>query len=79
MTASQMQAQFEAWWARKDLPESMKASYYMAWHDSRAELIVELPADCTGSRDGLDELHLAGDIRDQLFDAIKSAGITVKP
>lgn len=76
MTTSQMQAQFEAWWARKDFPESMKASYYMAWHDSRAELVVVLP-------DKLPGFDLLGYAFNEGLDAcraaIESAGIPVKP
>ena len=71
MTTSQMQAQFEVWWARKDLPESMKASYYMAWHDSRAEVVVELPDPI--------EVHDTGDYQADTIDVLQSAGITVKP
>lgn len=50
-------------------------SFQKGWSQSRAAVVIELPADCFLSRDGLDEHYFAGDIRDQLLGAIKAAGV----
>ena len=51
---------------------------WWAWQESREALVIELPADCLLSRDGLDENYQAGDIRDQMVESIKAAGIRVR-
>lgn len=53
-------------------------SAWLAWQASRAALCVELPADCHLSRDGLDECHLAGQMRDDIIEAIHAAGVKTK-
>jgi hypothetical protein len=51
---------------------------WLGWVASRAALVIELPADCHLSRDGLDECHLAGQMRDDIINAIHAAGIKTK-
>jgi hypothetical protein len=52
-----------------------------AWLGFSAALdcvVIELPADCKLSRDGLDEGYFAGQMRDDILSAIESTNLGIK-
>ena len=52
-----------------------------AWLGFNAALdcvVIELPADCKLSRDGLDECYFAGQMRDDILHAIESTNLGIK-
>jgi hypothetical protein len=92
--SEQMREEFEAWRLgnfcggvdrlekRSHAPEvyyyTAEQESWTSWQASRAALVIELPADCQLSRDGLDECHLAGQMRDDIINAIHAAGVKTK-
>jgi hypothetical protein len=75
MDTEKMREEFESWWEGRDLPDSMKAAFYMVWKASRASIVIELsPGDCFSPND-CGDLAIWRDDAKRLFEA---AGLTVK-